>query len=536
MKTKKSLQLNLLHLILFIALFSMLVTIVNGYFSIYYVQKEIIKKQSFQSDINYSSGLAASTDMFFSTAESQLAYSAALLSNDVHYGNFARLQSEVQRIHQFSPYFNSIVVVSTRKIIIASSPPELKLSGMPLVSHASKMALESRGLFISSPYTSITGNYLFFISMPIFDDAGNYLGYIGGTIYLNNQKIINQFMKTQFNNEELNTYVIDKEGTMLYSSNISNIGNKFYDLSFMEAAFQQEKGSIMMPDEHGVLSPAGFARIKKSDWIVITQQPMQVMEETLRSVMIQVLKIGAPAGLLTSLILMLLAFYITRPLRQLAKSASAMDQPGVISKIRSVKAWYNEVEQLKRVLLMGTVLLHKRIGRLSSEAYTDPLSGMLNRRGMQESLEEIRNEYKKISVIAIDIDHFKLINDSFGHDVGDEVIRKLSQQIRKNFRKTDLICRIGGEEFLILLPGSDIHVAIAIAERLRHNVANTVYLSGSNHRQITISIGVTTFDPQKSALDVAIKTADNALYKAKNGGRNQVVVEHLSEDISLAQP
>lgn len=535
MRIKKLLQINLLHLILFISLSSMFVTLLNSYFTFYHVQKKLLIEQAVKVNSSYSAKLSATVDNFFSTSEEQLDYSARLIANHIQSGNFRSLQAELQRIHQLSHGFNSMLVITANSQVIAASPTSLNLTGITLTSNEHLATLKARRFFISAPHTSLSGNYIVYISYPIVDDIGNYLGYIGGSLYLNNRRILNEFMNTQFSNDSFNTYVIDKEGTIIYHRDASQIGRKFSDSNILNSIANQGKGSFMMPDEQGIPSPASFIRTQKADWIIITQQSFHSLEEALNDVMLSVLKQGTPLGILTLLALSLLAYYISKPLRQLAKSASSMDQLGVISKIRSVKSWYLEAEQLKRVLLMGTVLLHKRIGRLSSEAHTDLLSGMLNRRGMLESMEEIRSEYKKVSVIAIDIDHFKTINDSFGHDVGDEVIRKLSQQIRKNFRKTDLVCRIGGEEFLILLPGADIHVATVIAERLRNNVANTVYMPGSRHHQVTISIGVTTFNPQKSALDIAIKTADNALYKAKNGGRNQVVVEYLSDDISLAQ-
>ncbi|MCI4117337.1 GGDEF domain-containing protein [Dickeya dianthicola] len=535
MRIKKLLQINLLHLILFISLASMLVTLLNSYFTFYHVQKKLLFEQANKVNSSYSSKLSTTVDNFFSISEQQLSYSARLIASHIQSGNIRSLQVELQRIHELSHAFNSMVVVTGKGQIIAASPISLNLTGITLTSNQHLTTLREKRFFISSPYTSLSGNYIIFISQPILDDAGNYLGYIGGSLYLNSRRILNEFMNTQFSNDSFNTYVIDKEGTIIYHHDTSQIGRKLNDSHILNSITNQNKGSFMMPDEQGIPSPASFIRTQKADWIIITQQSFHSIEEALNDVMLSVLRQGTPLGIVALLALSILAYYISKPLRQLAKSASSMEQLGVIGKIRSVKAWYLEVEQLKRVLLMGTVLLHKRIGRLSSEAHTDPLSGMLNRRGMQESMEEIRNEYKKVSVIAIDIDHFKVINDSFGHDVGDEVIRKLSQQIRKNFRKNDLVCRIGGEEFLILLPGADIHVATVIAERLRNNVANTVYMPGSRHHQVTISIGVTTFNPQKSALDIAIKTADNALYKAKNGGRNQVVVEYLSDDISLAQ-
>ncbi|ACT05575.1 diguanylate cyclase [Dickeya chrysanthemi Ech1591] len=535
MRIKKLVQINLLHLILFISLASMFVTLLNSYFTFYHVQKKLLVEQATKVNASYSAKLAMTVNNFFSVSEEQLSYSARLIVSHIQSGNLRALQTDLQRIHQLSHAFNSMVVVTATGQIIAASPMSLNLTGITLTSSQHLMAQKEKRFIISSPYTSLSGNYIIFVSQPIFDDMGNYLGYIGGSLYLNNRRILNEFMNTQFSNDSFNTYVIDKEGTIIYHHDITQIGTKFSDPAMLSSVNGQDKGDFMMPDEQRIPSPASFIRTQKSGWIIITQQSFHSIEEALNNVMVNVLKQGTPLGIVTLMMLSILTYYIAKPLRQLAKSASSMEQPGVINKIRSVNAWYLEVEQLKRVLLMGTVLLHKRIGRLSSEAHTDPLSGMLNRRGMLESMEEVRGEYKKVSVIAIDIDHFKVINDSFGHDMGDEVIRKLSQQIRKNFRKTDLVCRIGGEEFLILLPGADIHVATVIAERLRNNVANTIYMPGSQHHQVTISVGVTTFNPQKSTLDVAIKTADNALYKAKNSGRNQVVVEYLSDDISLVQ-
>lgn len=117
-----------------------------------------------------------------------------------------------------------------------------------------------------------------------------------------------------------------------------------------------------------------------------------------------------------------------------------MDDPDVISKIRAVSSWYFEVEHLKRVILWGTILLHKRIGKLSSQAHTDPLTGLLNRRGLHENIEMSLLNNSVVSLIVIDIDHFKNVNDTYGHDVGDEVIKMLGRHLKTNSRKTHLVC------------------------------------------------------------------------------------------------
>ncbi|WP_233972403.1 GGDEF domain-containing protein [Pectobacterium versatile] len=229
---------------------------------------------------------------------------------------------------------------------------------------------------------------------------------------------------------------------------------------------------------------------------------------------------------LTLIALTLLAFSIANPLRLLAVSASKMEEPDVIEKIKKVPSWYFEVDQLKRVILFGTVLLHKRIGKLSLLAHTDPLTGLLNRRGIYESIELILSKSNQVAAIMIDIDHFKRVNDTYGHNVGDDVIRLLAKNIKQGARESDLICRTGGEEFLALLPDTDMTQAADIAERLRKKVEKMPLPIPEN---ITISLGVTCFIPGMEQIDSVLKIADDALYQAKHEGRNRVVIKVASD-------
>ncbi|HDL8013485.1 TPA: GGDEF domain-containing protein, partial [Yersinia enterocolitica] len=120
----------------------------------------------------------------------------------------------------------------------------------------------------------------------------------------------------------------------------------------------------------------------------------------------------------------------------------------------------------------------------------------------------------------LDIDHFKEINDSYGHDVGDEVIKQLAIQIRESSRDSDILCRSGGEEFLMLLPSTVPDVSTQVAKRLRHNVEMMVM---ANIRPITISLGVAFWNGEGTPED-ALKRADEALYRAKQQWRNRVEV------------
>lgn len=522
------LQVNLRRLILFIALSGMSVIFVNSYFAFYDTQKKLLTDQFFKINLNYSLKLANTVETFFSSSQAQLSYSAQQLADNMK--NADTLQKEVERIRQIGHRFNSVSVIDKQGYIRAFSPLQPGVIDARLTSPSHAAAIEANAFFISQPYVSLIGNLIVYISVPIRNAEGTQLGYVGGSIYLNNRNSTNEFMNSQFDDDNYDTFVLNKDGTIIYHHDKNKIGQKVDDNSLQQMALLGNKGNFRLTDSHGATFLAGFAKVKGADWVILTLQTEQIVTQALNNVMIDVTKKSAPVVLITMFIITLLTIYIAKPLRMLGLAASRMDDPDVISKIRAVSSWYFEVEHLKRVILWGTILLHKRIGKLSSQAHTDPLTGLLNRRGLHENIEMSLLNNSVVSVIVIDIDHFKNVNDTYGHDVGDEVIKMLGRHLKTHSRKTDLVCRTGGEEFLMLLPGIDIHLAVVIAERLRKNVADIAF---PICQHITISIGVTSFLPKEVPIDAALKTADNALYRAKKAGRNKVIVQDIPEDLAL---
>ncbi|UFK38557.1 sensor domain-containing diguanylate cyclase [Pectobacterium parvum] len=511
-------------LILSLAIISMIITLTNAYIAVYNVQKKLITDQILSSNLNYSSKLAATTESFLSSSLQELAYSAMSIADS--FNDDATLLEKSEQTYRMSQSFNSIFVADTQNQIHAVYPTSLNLKGSTLTSDASKLALVEQKPLISQPYISVTGNLIVLVSSPIKDKQGNYLGYIGGTIYLKNQSVLNEFMNTHFYNDYSSVYVIDKSGIVLYHQDKQWVGKPVSDEK-IKAVFRNKKsGTAAMPDMQGTPSLAGFDTVKSSGWIIITLHPSQTVIDLLDSVMRSVVYEGAPVMILTLIALTLLAFSIANPLRLLAVSASKMEEPGVIEKIKKVPSWYFEVDQLKRVILFGTLLLHKRIGKLSLQAHTDPLTGLLNRRGIYESIELILSKSNQVAAIVIDIDHFKRVNDTYGHNIGDDVIRLLAKNIKQSSRESDLICRTGGEEFLALLPDTDMTQAADIAERLRKKVEKMPLPIPEN---ITISLGVTCFIPGMEQIDSVLKIADDALYQAKHEGRNRVVIKVVSD-------
>lgn len=191
-------------------------------------------------------------------------------------------------------------------------------------------------------------------------------------------------------------------------------------------------------------------------------------------------------------------------------------------------------EELKSRLKIGQriIELEHRILRLAS---TDYLTGLMNRRAFLERLERELNrcerEVSNMGIIIMDIDHFKRVNDNFGHQVGDLVLQELSGILAKLCRVYDFIGRYGGEEFIICLPGADKWSTYKIAERMRSTIeSNKIFLSDKESSiNVTASFGISSLEQgQIKNADRLINEADEALYRAKDQGRNRVVM-YISE-------
>ncbi|KYK49665.1 MULTISPECIES: PleD family two-component system response regulator [Bradyrhizobium] len=162
-------------------------------------------------------------------------------------------------------------------------------------------------------------------------------------------------------------------------------------------------------------------------------------------------------------------------------------------------------------------------------AITDALTGLHNRRYMESHLATLAEQAsirgKPLALMILDIDYFKSINDNYGHDAGDDVLREFAVRVRKSIRGIDLACRYGGEEFVIVMPETDLHVAGMVAERLRRSIAGEPFAihKGTKRIEVTISIGLTTLERKGEAVADVLKRADTALYRAKHDGRNRVV-------------
>jgi diguanylate cyclase (GGDEF)-like protein len=166
--------------------------------------------------------------------------------------------------------------------------------------------------------------------------------------------------------------------------------------------------------------------------------------------------------------------------------------------------------------------LHKEIHDL---AITDPLTGIFNRRGLdrwgQYEIDRAKRFDSSLSAIFFDLDKFKTINDNYGHDVGDIVLQEVVNCCQRVIRKIDIFSRIGGEEFLIILPETSLPIAFHVAERIRKTVSDHAFKINSHELDITISLGVVELNEEMNTLADLVIAADQYMYQAKKSGRNQ---------------
>jgi two-component system cell cycle response regulator len=176
-----------------------------------------------------------------------------------------------------------------------------------------------------------------------------------------------------------------------------------------------------------------------------------------------------------------------------------------------------------------------------SLALTDSLTGVFNRRyvsaHLPRLLDRAADSNKPVSILMFDIDHFKRVNDTFGHDIGDEVLKEVAERAARNLRNFDLVARLGGEEFVVIMPDTDGESALMVAERLRNRIGDTVFKISAPVGEIvvTVSVGVAVGGRIGDTVETLIKRSDEALYEAKRSGRNRVVADKRDIPLSVLQ-
>lgn len=332
---------------------------------------------------------------------------------------------------------------------------------------------------------------------------------------------MNELLGDHFYRDGSYVYVVDEEGRLLYHPSSARIGGKMIVNAAIEDVKKGRSGVQRITNEHDYDMLAGYAYMPTLKWGAISQRSTEAALKSSNEMRNQMILRTLPFLLISFLLIIYISGRIAHPLQRLAYYAESSMSKNEREEISDVRAFYYEAIQLENALVKSFDYLEDKVNHFIHQSTTDPLTGLVNRRTMDEQTAIWIVEGTPFSIILFDIDRFKRVNDTYGHGVGDEVLKFLAEEMRAVARKNDVYCRYGGEEFMLLLPETTIEEAFNIAENLRNKLASTISPSGE---VVTISSGIASFPKCASHITTLIEMADRSLYEAKNQGRNKTMM------------
>ncbi|MGG1517931.1 diguanylate cyclase [Paenibacillus oryzisoli] len=276
----------------------------------------------------------------------------------------------------------------------------------------------------------------------------------------------------------------------------------------------------ILQDGHGKDVLVGYLRVGDLSWGMVVQSPAEIVTHAKREFLATQLKWSIPLIVAFLLLSLWTARKLATPFAKLTSAARSIAAGDRAGHPPFESHWNYEAHHLARAMMTAVQGLQSRAEEMSLQARTDHLTGLMNRGGLDEWLSTHGNDKFGYALLIIDIDHFKNVNDTFGHQTGDETLIHLAHILMSVCRKTDLVCRIGGEEFVALLPGERLEGASLVAEQLRSKVENTISPTG---QPITVSIGMACCPMHGEDFETLFQRADEALYEAKGTGRNRAI-------------
>lgn len=297
----------------------------------------------------------------------------------------------------------------------------------------------------------------------------------------------------------------------------------------VQQVLQKKSGSQRVVNSEGSEFYAGYAFEPSSSWGIISQTPTSVINKPLQDLVKRVLLASLPFLLLILLLGWWIASRIAKPLHTLAQFSDqatiSRDRP---QSIPEIKSYYYEVRLLSQSVKIAFQNMNQDLTQLRNEVKVDELTGLANRRAFDAVIGKWMDYHVPFALILLDIDHFKQVNDTYGHVLGDHVLKYVAQMMQDLSSEEDVCFRYGGEEFGILVKRSRLREAGVLAERLRMKLASDDSPTG---HPITISAGISVFPEHgRTARDLTIR-ADEALYQSKTSGRNRVTVSELEEQM-----
>lgn len=501
-----------------LVLFSVLLTVLIGVISSIRVNTASLTANFLENNFHYARKLASNTTEVLQGMQN--AMDALALRSSRQPIPPAELQDWFAANKNF---FHSILIADAQGTIRQIVPMvEGAEPGTKLTSPAAKQAILLKKHLISKPYVGVTGRLILLVSAPLFDHQGQYKGFVGGTIYLEDSNVLNRMLKEHFYGDGSYVYVVDEDGRLIFHPVQSRLGESVAMNPAIQKALARENGSAEVVNSKGDSFFAGYAYEPITGWGIVSQTPTSRVNESNLQLLKSLLATALPFLLIIIGIVWLLAKNISNSLSRLAHFSGGTVKTGRKStEIPMTTSKIYEVQKLYQSTRMAMRLVNKRLIKLQTEVRIDGLTRLYNRKMFDYTLQDRIKNKTPFSLVLLDIDHFKKINDTYGHVMGDEVLKLVSKTMLEQTREDDLCFRYGGEEFAILILDANQKLAYHIAERLRYAVAA---LENPTTSTITISLGIASFPLDGSKPIQLVTSADQALYLSKQQGRNQTTL------------
>ncbi|WP_062198129.1 sensor domain-containing diguanylate cyclase [Massilibacterium senegalense] len=516
----KGKMLSLRTLILLFTLIPLIILIIYHLSVSYSINKQTLTEEVLKTNEAYAKKVAKTTEDYFQTMTQVMeANSRYIATCD---GLTPCIEEELHRLSIQFPYFDAILITNKENEVMATSSDRAKIIGEKINEKEIQSAFKTQKTFISKPFPSMLKNDLqVMVAVPIIDENNEFQGFISGLFFIKKENIITKLMEDHYYNQYSNVYVIDEEGKIIYHKYQSKIFKNIKKYSYVKYILANNNGYLNTENMAGEKVLVGYSKIDGANWYVIIEQPISFTIASIQRSMHQIVKQVVWFSIILIVIMYLLSFYITNPLSKLAKYLQQVKVQKQEVMIPKINDWYYEAKMLHKNIVNSIYGFYDDIYTLKTESKTDVLTGLLNRKTLEEYFTHWEKTKTPFCILFLDLDFFKQINDTYGHDVGDDVLRLFSTMLQKFMRKTDVCARWGGEEFIVLLPETSMKEAFTIAERIRENMYIEPLL---NDKNVTVSIGIAQYPYHHKQIEKVIKKADDALYMAKRNGRNQTII------------
>ncbi|WP_379134758.1 diguanylate cyclase [Paenibacillus sp. sgz500958] len=478
--------------------------------------------------LNYSNAnkMSQTIDSLFRSMRASLMSSAEFFAEKSSMTQDER-NNALEMIRNSSNYFNSMLIIDENGKLQNVDPGNLVTVGVSINEITGLEVNMFKEPFLSEPFIASTGRLIVYMSQPILDKSGNYLGAIGGTIYLHDRNILTMIFGSD-TRDELGSYyyVVGSNGNLIFHPDSSRIGEDVNSNSVVQKLVMGKSGEETVINTRGEKMLAGYSSVPTSGWGVVMVSPVSVMQQQLKMHIKSILWFMLIPFVILLLGVILIARELARPFADLANLVSRIDKEDIVLHEKKPH-WNREADLLTSTVLMAIADFQKHADLLTQEAQTDSLTGLSNRRNLENTMNQWIDDGYCFSLIVMDVDKFKVLNDTYGHLSGDDVLRHVARVITASVRPGDMCCRYGGEEFVILLANTTAMEAYRVAERIRKKVSIEEM---EDLMQVTVSQGIAQFPVHAETSESLFQLADQALYHAKETGRNRTVVASLRNE------